>query len=101
MRNPAGLEIGPTAVQLAHMINSMLAPWVKRGVMLVALTLAGLGDTDVRRLACETERRQGTQPDPDLYCLTLIPTPDLLDASGTATKKHHKNRIAEGLRISR
>ena len=53
--------------------------------MLVALTRAGVGDTNVPRLACEVDTRQGTQPDQDLYCFTLIPTPDLLDASGTAT----------------
>ncbi len=52
--------------------------------MLVALTLTGVGQTNGRRLACEADTRQGTQPDQDLYCFTLIPTPDLLDASGTA-----------------
>ena len=45
----------------------------------------GASDSDVRRLACETEASQGTQPDQDLYCFTLIPTPDWLDASGTVT----------------
>ncbi len=74
------LEIGATVVQLAHMIISTSAPRVKCGVMLVALTLTGVGDTNVRRLACEVDTRQGTQPDQDLYCFTLLPIPDLLDA---------------------
>lgn len=66
------------------MINPTSVPWVKCGVMLVALTLTGVGDTNGRRLACEADTRQGTQPDQDLYCFALIPTPDLMDASGTA-----------------
>ena len=63
----------------------MSAQRMKLGVLVVVLALVGASDADVRRLTCEPETRQGTQPDQDLYCLTLIPTPDLLDASGTAT----------------
>ena len=68
----SSLEIGAIVVQLAHMINPTSAHRVKCGVMLVALTLTGVGDTNGRRLACEADTRQGTQPDQDLYCFTLI-----------------------------
>ncbi|MEX2571943.1 MAG: multicopper oxidase family protein [Gemmatimonadota bacterium] len=34
------------------------------------------------------DRENAVQPDPDLYCISLIPVPDLLDATGTVRLEH-------------